>query len=405
MEFASVALRLGVSEEAAKKRVTRAIGRLRERLGSSVSAESLTAASAFGVPAASAALSAHVSHVALSAASGGAIPAGIAPALKGVVYLMGMAKVKMAAIVVVIVLLMGTGLGIVGWEVFMAPSEPGMGNTAPAGAPVTAPASAETQTFEQVYGLQGNDAIRRVEPPFVKARMDFYRKENASQAQAIPRGPDGMVIYWRAGKPQLWVMTFGNGRGYQVQDLLQYLLNAYPQNLEGDARLASMNITGDFVINGDATKEQLRAGLEAIIGKAAGGPVTLTTREVLRPVIVFKGNWLAANPDRSPNDRRPYTVELYGSKLDPGEGGGGGSGTIDEFAKNAGSWIKKLVIIEASGAPRSISWHYNGDYASDQAQKQAHDPALVCKHIQEQTGLSYTEEMREVNQWFIGRKQ
>ena len=76
--------------------------------------------------------------------------------------------------------------------------------------------------------------------------------------------------------------------------------------------------------------------------------MTLTTREVLRPVIVFKGNWIGTNPDRSPNDRRPNTVELYGVKLDPSGGGGGGSGTIDEFAKNAGSWIKKLVIIEAS---------------------------------------------------------
>ena len=48
LEFALVARRLGVSEEAAKKRVTRAVGRLRERLGASVSTESLTAASAFG---------------------------------------------------------------------------------------------------------------------------------------------------------------------------------------------------------------------------------------------------------------------------------------------------------------------------------------------------------------------
>ena len=270
MDFGAMARALGVSDEAAKKRVVRAIGRLRERLGVAVSEGSLTAASAFGAPAISAALSAQVSHTALSAAGGGAIPAGIAPALKGAVYLMGMAKVKMAAIVIVIVLLMGTGLGIVGWEVFMAPTESTMTNIEPLTAPVTAPASAETRTFEQVYGLQGNDAIRRVEPPFFKARMDFYRKENPSQAKAIPRGPDGMVIYWRAGKPQLWGMTFGNGQGYHVEDLLEYFLDVYPQDLEGDSRLATMSISGDYVVRGDAKKEQLTSGLEAILGRAAG---------------------------------------------------------------------------------------------------------------------------------------
>ncbi len=48
LEFASVGRRLGVSEEAAKKRVARAVTRLREWLGTAVSDESLTAASAFG---------------------------------------------------------------------------------------------------------------------------------------------------------------------------------------------------------------------------------------------------------------------------------------------------------------------------------------------------------------------
>jgi RNA polymerase sigma factor (sigma-70 family) len=405
MSFGAIASTLDISDETAKKRVTRAIARLRERLGADVSEGSLTTASAFGVPLVSAALSAQVSHVALGVAGGGAIPMGIAPILKGAVYLMGMAKVKVATIACLIILFMATGFGIVGWEMIMAPTEPGMANMAPVATQAAAPAPSQQRTFEQVYGLQGNDAIRRVDPPYIPARLDFYRKENPSQAQAISKGPDGMVIYWRDGKPQLWVMTFGNGQGFQVQDLLQYLLNTYPQNLEGDTRLATMNIKGDFVIKGDATKEQLRAGLETILGKAAGGPLTLTTRAVQRPVIVFKGKWLAANFNVNPFDRRPNTIELYGSKLDPAEGGGGGSGTIDEFAKNAGAWIKKLVIIEASGAPASLGWHYNNDYQSDEGRKHAHDPALVCKHIQEQTGLSYTEEMREVDQLFIERQK
>lgn len=404
LEFASVARRLGISDEAARKRVVRAISRLRERLGAAVTADSLMAASAFGAPAASAALSAHVTNTALSAASGGAIPAGVAPILKGTVYLMAMTKAKITAVIVILSLLMGTGVGIVGWNLLVAPAEPQAPNLPAQPAPIPAAVSIPPQTFEQVYGLHGNEAIRRVAPPFAKARMDFYRKEDAQQALSIPNGPDGMFIFWRGSKPQLRGMTFSGGRGYKVQDLMQYLLGVYPQELEGDARLAGTAIKGDFVINGDANTEQLRAGLEAIITEGAGTPVTLTFRDVERPVIVFKGKWLTTNLNPNPSHTTRQTIELYGAKMGPSRFGGAGSGSVVEFAKWAGKWINNPMIIEASGAPQGLSWHDNdSEDGSPESQKQAHDLTLVCNHIHDQTGLSWTQETRRVRQLFIER--
>ena len=180
---------LGVSDEAAKKRVFRAIGRLRARLSDSVSAERLTAASAFGAPVALQALNAQVSSVALSAAGGGAVPAGVAPAMKGAVYLMAMAKAKIAAVLVIVILLMGTGVGIVGWQLFLAPAEPNAASVAQLPVPAVPTASTMPQTFEQVYGVRDNDVIRRVAPPFVAARMDFYRE----QAKEQPPTPANQV--------------------------------------------------------------------------------------------------------------------------------------------------------------------------------------------------------------------
>jgi hypothetical protein len=228
--------------------------------------------------------------------------------------------------------------------------------------------------------------------------MDFYRKSIPSQAEAIPQGPSGMVIYWRNGKPQLWGMNFSNGAGYRIQDLIEYVLNFYPQNLQGDTSLAAQRIKGDFVIKGDADKEQLRLGLAGIISNAVGYSVDLSYHDDLRSVIVFRGQWTGKNTSRQ-------TIEIYGTKLLPDGHGGGGSGQIDEFANWVGEWIGKPVISEATGAP-SFRWHLNDDGNwTKEEQKQAHDPALVCQHIKEQTGLTWTEETRQITQLYIDAKK
>jgi hypothetical protein len=188
--------------------------------------------------------------------------------------------------------------------------------------------------------------------------------------------------------------------------LIQYFLKIFPQDLEGDARLADMTIAGDFVARADADIEQYWAALEKIISEAADGPVVLSFAEVERPAVVFRGTWRAENPERGPNDLRPQKIELYGAHLDVRDGGGGGSGSIGEFASYAGSWIDRTVIVEASGPPQRLSWHYNGhgDW-TEESRRQAHDLKLVCEHIQEQTGLSWKEETRKLRRLFMEREK
>jgi hypothetical protein len=261
-----------------------------------------------------------------------------------------------------------------------------------------------SNSFEQVYGLRRGEAVRRVSPPFVEARMDFYRDLRPSQAELRPRGPDGMMIFWRDGKPQPWGMCFSGGKGYRAQDLIGNLLKTFPQDLEGEAELAQASITGDFAVDAAADVEQIRTALEKIISQATGSVVALTFRTVQRPVIVFGGEWVAKTPDRGPIDRTPLRIEIYGAKLSDPNTGGGGTGNCDELAKCIGRWIEKTTIIEASGTPAKVSWHYNrGDGGDGIADKQAHDMELVCKHIQDQTGMTWTEETRAVQRLFMER--
>jgi RNA polymerase sigma factor (sigma-70 family) len=399
LEFAAVAKRLGISDGAAKKRVARAVDRLRHQLGAAVSVEALIAASAVGAPPSAVLLSGNISQQIATSASSSTVPAGVAPALKGAVHLMAIAKAKVAAALVIIVLLMALSV-VAGWELFSAPAEPA-GATASSSPAATEPADlADTRTFEQVYGLQGSDILRLVEPPFTKARMDFYRSDAPEQARLMPAGPENMMILWRNGKPHLWGWTFNDGNGFQLSTILQWTINVPPQSVEGDPALKALAFHGDLVVKANADKDQLRIALQAMIARAAGEPVDLKFQDVERPTIVFRGKLNDAYRDASHGASK--LIMISAANMRTKTDNGGGSGSAQDLANWIGAWIEKQVVIETPDAPPTLSWQdHDGDDA--ESRKQAHDPKLVCNYIQQQTGLTWTEETRKVRVLFITR--
>jgi RNA polymerase sigma factor (sigma-70 family) len=418
LEFAQVAQAIGVSEDAARKRVTRAVEKLRVTLGARVSPQTVTAAAGVGLPLSAAAFSAQITHAALAAATGGTIPVSVAAATKGALILMAITKAKIAASVAVVVLLATASTGVVIWELSQTadvppvtaatiPSVPNMSvPTAATAQPPVDPAANEqdlaTVTFEDYYALKGPDAIRRVLPPFPNARMDRYRAQDPTQAAMAPEGPDGIIVRWQNGKPVMWGMTFSGGRGYSVQDLTEYYLAVFGPGIEGDDTLRKMYLIGDYVVRSDATKEQYAAALEKIVSEEIGSKVTFTFRDVERTVVVLRGKWNFT--PAVPTDTR-HRLEIYGRDLNTDmRMGGGGGGDTAELAGWVSRWMNQQVLIEGTDLPENVSWHLNnsGD-GSRESQAKATDPDLVIKHLEEQTGLTASRETRTVRRLFIER--
>jgi RNA polymerase sigma factor (sigma-70 family) len=416
LEFAQVAQGLGVSEDAARKRVTRAIEKLRAKLGAPLSPQNVAAAAGVGLPLSAAALSAQISHAALVAVTGGTLSASVAAATKGALFLMAMTKAKIAASVVIIVLLATASTSVVIWELRQPADLPpatadniaGDQNTpapaAPAGQPpadqsADAPDPA-TATFEEVYALKGPDAIRRVLPPFPDARMDYYRTQNPTQAAAIPSGPDGMIIKWKDGKSSLWGMTFSGGRGFSVQDLTEYYLGAFGPEIEGDETLRSMRLIGDYVVRADSTKDQYAAALEKILSQETGSMVSFTFRQVERSVVVLRGKW---NFTPAAPNNNPRQMEIFGRDLNTDmHRGGGGGGNVTELAGWVSRWINQQIIFECTDPPEEVVWHMNDTgNESRESRAKAKDPDLVITHLEEQTGLKASREPRQVRRLFI----
>jgi hypothetical protein len=203
----------------------------------------------------------------------------------------------------------------------------------------------------------------------------------------------------------IWGSSFG--APYSIGELITNILNVYPQDLEGDSILAQQLIPGDFAISGDPRNsdvQKLSSGLATLLTEAMGHKVTLTFRQVQRPIIVLRGKWQARNTDGTQvhfGKGEFQIIQIYGLELNPNHAcGGGGSGTVDQFAQWLGRWINRSVIIESTGAPAEVSWNENGQVAAA-AQAHAHDWDLVLNNIYQQTGLIWKQETRKVNRLFL----
>ena len=142
--------------------------------------------------------------------------------------------------------------------------------------------------------------------------------------------------------------------------------------------------------------------LEVIIQRVLRLRISLTFRRVERDVVVARGAY-----HHTPLEGRAADeIEIYGKEVVPGGGGaGGGSGDFATFLKWVGEWIGRPVVSEVEAAPkRPITWYYNQRSPfTEQTRREAHDEGLVLRHLQEQTGLTFTRDRRPIRILFIER--
>jgi len=107
--------------------------------------------------------------------------------------------------------------------------------------------------FNEIYSLGNDEVLRCVHPPFLPERLELYQRTRQSQAAAIPRGPEAMMLRWNAGdvleplghaRFTIWSMCFGSSE--TMPSLVEKLLDIYPQEIEGDSDLLDRELPGDL---------------------------------------------------------------------------------------------------------------------------------------------------------------
>ncbi len=410
-----VARQLAIPEGTLSSRLATGRGLLAKRLARRGLTLSLSAlATALSSQAASAAVPAPLVTSTVKAAqfmaAGGAAKAvvstSVAALIQGVLRAMLLTKIKIVA-VICLMMVFGVAAGVL-----MLPRSDAGAAARPVTAAVPAdghvqpskePESKEADTLQKLYALRPDEVLKYVPPPFSPARMAYYVKEHAHQAQAIPSGPQVMMFRWENGKLSNWGMTFcGPDDGQKLSGLAQSILGIYPQEIEGDAELLKKSLQGDFIFRPDAGPEKILRRLEEIYREHLKLPVKLTFREVDRKVTVASGRYeLKPLAGRGPND-----IDIYGKQLVENSGAGGGSGNFAEFLGWVGMFIDRRIVSDVQAPPpgRNFSWRYHRRSPfTDQERREDTDPELVLKHVSEQTGLFFKEETRRVRVLFVER--
>jgi RNA polymerase sigma factor (sigma-70 family) len=389
--LADVSAAIGISQDGAKKRIARALVKLRQALlrrGVEVPAALLAGALATVVMGtAPPALAGSVAATAFAATDASAAPAPLALA-KGAMTAMAISKLKMPAMLLAaccfiavpaaaIAILMETG------------SPPSSRAGAGGGALVTAtlPAIEDRDRVEKFYALSPDQVLRYIPDVSQDIRNGYLR---TSSRRGLTGEIHNLGLCWDNGAFTTW--TIGNS-SLRLDDLCRDVLSFFKVELEAPAGLLNRAIGGDYVFNANATAQQCLPAIQQIIEQRTGTRVVLSSRPVERKVVVLRGTW-KAQPTTATAAAAIGNVIISFDPAEndaaPSEKGVIGTSSANGFAGHLGQCIGRFVICEARNLPGKISWRYDSNPRSRDERD------AILDHVAEQTGLTWKEETRTI---------
>ncbi len=412
LSLREVANATGTTEEAARKRISRAIDRLRAQLlGAGVEPAICVETSLITLLISHAVkpMPAHLLSQAAAAASATKMVGG--KMLFGAFTMSGAIKIASGIAVAALIISGGIGAAKLAKNVTMAGAVSAKSaalavELQPAQPPPTAQEPA--QAFNAVYELSPGQNFKFVSVPFIPERWPYVRMKNAL--------PDNFgwrdCIFFReesSGEliPQRFTDCGGHGnggKGWTVHDLAGAINDANdmghrPWQFQGDAALLNTRLPGDMVFRRNAAIEDVLSGLADGVSVKLGRKVVFIHDRIQHDVIVA-----AENDKKHPGDNGPrnVTVHILSPALNGTTGYSLSEGTIGSFLNLLGRISGQLVIDETHQAGQNSSpvlYHYDAKPIPDNGDSADLQLGELLASMTDQTGLTFTLETREVDVW------
>ncbi len=258
--------------------------------------------------------------------------------------------------------------------------------------------------FLGIYRLADGQDLKRIDPPRSSgAAVWWNRKFPAVNRGAGPEEYGAMVF--RFSDPDHltnWGGLFGRTQnGYPLWNIPQAIgMDVDPAEIEGDPKLLKTEIVGDWVFRDGVPAERMAQSLESILQRKLRMRLKLTFRSVPRDVVVVRGEYRPAPmPGRAQNELNVYGKELVKNAATRS------MGDFPAFIKHVAGFIGRPVVSEVAVPPMEpITWftHVRSPFTS-RMHREDHDETLVLKHLHEQTGLTFTREMKSIRILFVER--
>jgi RNA polymerase sigma factor (sigma-70 family) len=369
---------MGVSEDAAKQRVLRAVGRLRAALTAKGVACSASGAAAMIAQNAVGAAPAGLGDISAAGAFGGGTGQAWVLA-KGAMGIMAYAKAKTAVILAVVLMFLA------GSTVMVIKGLAGSGSnrTQPIGAQRQAATTVSDdwrKRFEAVYRLEDGEVLKRVAPPFIPEREDFLSAMDPQRRFVVSNA--GYRFGWNgslhdvAGPMQ--AQTLGSTQVYALR------VPGYRVELAGAAR--GMRLSGDWLVREGADEGEKLAALAKILERDWGFKSRYERKEVEREVIVARRTWTTPADGKVDLFARSRTVVR-----------GTVEGDRAEFLRSLAELADAPVVNESKSSDAALKWSYHDVRPGEAVGPDVVQPLLT--NVARQTGLEFEWEKRLVSIW------
>jgi len=259
------------------------------------------------------------------------------------------------------------------------------------------------QRFDAVYRLEPGEVIKRIAPPFIPERKQYYVATLSHQAEVLPDPPDYFMFLWD-GTLSL------PGYGFCGKVTLTRVLSALGigrNEYEAPPELLKLTVPGDWIVRKTASKSERLTALEAILKDQLGASIRFQQRQGTRPVIVARGSFQF----RSLSERATYDpdmVHVFADVLDADESYGGSRGTVAQFLVEVGATLNVTVVDETEPSPDTLlAWGTHSSCQLKQMPEGAQKWAkvdLILENLTKQTSLELAKQERVVDLWLVTRQ-
>ena len=383
-----VAHSLGLSKNAAQKRLTRALARLQRHLPASLSASSLAALPIIHAPAH---LAATLPHAILQNTA--AAHTSVSLIAKGAHHAMTLTKIKLIAAV-------GAALAVSTTTAFyVATNVPAPKSlvTAPTSAPASAPtavahaAPTADPDYYTTYALKPDQYIAVLPhvDPAIRDSLVADLSPGRGAANKPAHAPTTMVIQWQNEQPTLW--GYNSAPGFSLNEIYAGIIDVYSTEFHGSyletLALETQPIPGDVVFRAGGTPEQYAADLQTIVAEHYKRPITVSIQNPLMDCVVLSGKYHFTHAPNAHN-----AVHFYLNEVDtasPQKPPRGGACTPKQFARYATMFVSQPVVIESPHIPKNLFWNFDTDAPIPLPKENI---PLLLQRLTEQTNLTVTHE-------------
>ena len=257
------------------------------------------------------------------------------------------------------------------------------------------------QRFNKVYFLEEGQVLKRIAPPFIPERDEYYKQEESNQASHIERPPDYFTFHWD-GELRKWGMGFGSGKR-PLKSVVGSNLSMNQNSYEGPEELLEVEVPGDWIVRKDASEEQKLKALEGILANEIGRNIRFVKRTVELKAIIATGSFKYHRLPVAQDDR--YILMFSGDFVDESGGGGGTADSVHEFLEAIGNRVNVPVIdrTEPLGEIQIPYRHYRSAYLGRIEDPTEKEEKLIqlLDNISRQTNLQFRVELQPVEKWFV----